>query len=61
MGTFINKGNEDSDSGIDQIKRKDYSNIVLEYSGEVVLVGINYDKNGTEGKQHTCKIERIIK
>lgn len=55
------KYNKDTDSAIDQIKRKDYSSIAFEYSGEVVLVGINYDKNGPEGKQHTCVIERITK
>lgn len=55
------KYNKDTDSAIDQIKRKDYSNIAFEYSGEVVLVGINYDKNGPEGKQHTCVIEKIAK
>lgn len=55
------KYNKDADAAIDQIKRKDYSQIVLEYTGEVILVGINYDKNGPEGKQHTCVIERITK
>lgn len=53
------KYNKDADAAIDQIKRKDYSQIAFEYTGEVVLVGINYDKNGTEGKQHTCVIEKI--
>ena len=55
------KYNKDVDAAIDQIKRKDYSQIVFEYTGEVVLVGINYDKNGPEGKKHTCIIERITK
>ena len=55
------KYNRDADAAIDQIKRKDYSNIAFEYTGEVVLVGINYDKNGAEGKKHTCVIERIAK
>lgn len=53
------KYNKDADAAIDQIRRKDYSNIALEYSGEVLLVGISYDKNGPEGKRHTCVIERI--
>lgn len=55
------KYDKDTDAAIDQIKRKDYSNVAFEYTGEVVLVGINYDKNGPEGKKHTCKIERITK
>lgn len=55
------KFNKDADAAIEQIKRKDYSRIAFEYTGEVLLVGINYDKNGPEGKKHTCKIERITK
>ena len=55
------KYNKDTDAAIDQIKRKDYSQIVFEYTGEVLLVGINYDKNGPKGKQHTCVIEKITK
>lgn len=55
------KYNKGADAAIDQIKRKDYSQIAFEYTGEVVLVGINYDKNGPEGKQHTCVIERVTK
>lgn len=55
------KYNKNTDAAIDQIKRKDYSHIVFEYTGEVILVGINYDKDGPEGKQHTCIIERVSK
>lgn len=55
------KFKKDTNTAIDQIKRKDYSNIAFEYTGEVLLVGINYDKNGPEGKTHTCTIERITK
>lgn len=55
------KYNKDADTAISQIKRKDYSRIAFEYTGEVLLVGINYDKNGPEGKQHSCVIERITK
>ena len=32
-------------------------NDIAEYTGDILLVGINYDK---ESKQHTCKIERTI-
>lgn len=55
MGTYINK---DADAAIDQIKRKDYPSKVLEYTGEILLVGINYDK---QTKLHSCKIERVVK
>ena len=27
------------------------------YAGEIVLVGINYDK---ESKKHSCKIEKVV-
>ena len=43
-------------TAIDQIKRKEYPAKLAEYTGEILLVGINYDK---ESKQHTCKIERL--
>ena len=45
-----------ADTAIDQIKRKEYPAKLAEYTGEILLVGINYDK---ESKQHTCKIERL--
>ena len=34
------------------------SDASAEYTGEILLVGINYDK---ETKQHSCKIERLAK
>ena len=52
------KYNKDADAAIDQIKRKEYTSKILEYTGEILLVGINYDKNT---KTHTCKIERVEK
>ena len=50
------KFNHSADTAIDQIKRKEYPAKLAEYSGEILLVGINYDK---ETKQHTCKIESL--
>lgn len=52
------KYNHSADTAIEQIKRKQYSNKILEYSGEILLVGINYD---TKSKKHTCIIEKITK
>ena len=49
------KFNHSADTAIDQIKRKEYPTKISEYTGDILLVGINYDK---ETKQHTCKIER---
>ena len=50
------KFNHSADTAIDQIKRKEYPAKLAEYTGEILLVGINYDK---ETKQHTCKIEKV--
>ena len=49
------KVNHSADTAIEQIKRKDYPDKIAEYTGDILLVGINYDK---DTKQHTCKIER---
>ena len=51
------KFNNSADTAIDQIKRKQYPAKIAEYTGDILLVGINYDK---ETKQHTCKIERTF-
>ena len=48
--------NNTADTAIDQIKRKQYPAKIAEYTRDILLVGINYDK---EAKKHTCKIERI--
>lgn len=55
------KFNKNADTAIAQIKRKEYPAKVAEYVGEMVLVGINYNPNGPEGKKHTCVIERYSK
>ena len=52
------KYNKDADTAISQILRKQYPAKVADYSGEMLLVGINYDK---EQKTHQCHIERINK
>lgn len=55
------KFHKDADAAIAQIKRKEYHAKVAEYEGEMVLVGINYNPDGPEGKRHTCAIERFRK
>ena len=52
------KFGQSADTALDQIRRKDYPAKIAEYTGEILLVGINYDK---ETKQHSCKIERLAK
>ena len=49
------KFNHTADTAIDQIKRKEYPAKIAEYTGDILLVGISYDK---ETKQHECKIEK---
>ena len=45
-----------SDSTLDLIRRKNYPAKVAEYSGEMLLVGISYDKGE---KRHRCRIEKL--
>ena len=52
------KYNHSANTAIEQIKRKDYPSKIAEYTGDIVLVGINYDK---DTKQHSCKIEKLVK
>ena len=52
------KFNHSADAAIDQIKRKEYPSKITEYTGDILLVGINYDK---ETKHHSCKIESLKK
>ena len=49
------KYDKSADSAIDQIKRKKYPAKVEAYAGNLLLVGINYDK---EKKTHECLIEK---
>ena len=50
------KYNQDADTAIDQIRRKEYPESVRAYTNNILLVGINYDK---KEKRHTCRIEAI--
>ena len=49
------KCDQNADAAIDQIKRRAYPAKVAQYVGDLLLVGINYDK-GT--KMHSCRIEK---
>ena len=50
------KYNQDADTAISQIKRKNYPEKVAQYTDNMLLVGINYDK---QQKTHQCSIERL--
>ncbi len=49
------KYDKTADTAIEQIHRKEYQGKVLEYTDNLLLVGINYDK---KTKKHTCVIEK---
>ena len=50
------KWGHSAEEAVEQIKRKDYLDCLQNYHGEVLLVGVNYDKE----KRHTCRIERAV-
>ncbi len=49
------KWDQSAKGAISQIKQKQYSEVWKDYVGEILLVGINYDK---DSKKHQCYIER---
>lgn len=52
------KWNSTARAAIAQIKDRNYPTLLQPLSGEILLVGINYDK---DTKQHTCVIEKFDK
>lgn len=50
------KWDKEASGAIAQIKRKDYVDAVKDYHGNMLLVGINYDR---KSKKHDCVIEKI--
>ena len=50
------KWNKTSDAALDQIIDRKYAASLQDYTGEVILVGLNYDE---KSKRHTCRINRI--
>ncbi len=52
------KWNKSAQTAIEQIKEKHYCDSIKEYTGNILLVGINYDK---DSKKHTCLIEEYSK
>lgn len=49
-----------ADAAIQQIKDRRYTQALEGYTGEILLVGINYDK-GNKNKPHSCVIEKCEK
>ncbi len=52
------KWNEKASTALEQIKNRHYTDSLLQYTGDILLVGINYDK---KSKTHTCVIEKLNK
>ena len=52
------KWNKDVKTALQQIKEKKYPDSILNYTGDILLVGINYDK---DTKTHQCMIEKYEK
>ena len=52
------KWNKSADAAIQQIKDRNYPQSLLQYTGKILLVGINYDK---KTKLHECVIQNYLK
>ena len=50
------KWDKSAEAAIAQIRKKQYPESLKDYAGEMLLVGIDYDK---KTKEHTCVIERF--
>ena len=57
------KYEKDIDTAISQIKRQNYPDRLELYKGNLILVGINYDRtvsnDSVEFKHHSCEIEKV--
>ena len=52
------KWNKSAKTALDQIKEKKYPSSILSYTGDILMVAINYDK---KNKVHQCQIEKYVK
>lgn len=52
------KWNKNAQTALQQIKSKRYPDSILNYTGDILLVAINYDKIS---KEHQCLIEKYKK
>ena len=50
------KYNQTAQTAISQIKDKNYIDVLKDYTGDIILVGINYNKDKKK-EGHSCKIE----
>ncbi|MDE6675853.1 MAG: ATP-binding protein, partial [Acetatifactor sp.] len=54
------KYDKSADTALQQIKDRRYTQALEDYSGEILLVGINYDRDD-KNKSHSCVIEKLNK
>ena len=54
------KYSKSSQAAIQQIKDRQYTQALKDYTGEILLVGINYNKEKAD-KKHECVIENVVK
>ena len=52
------KWNKDAETALQQIKKKEYPESLEKYTGDILLVAINYNKSD---KEHECIIEQYLK
>ena len=52
------KWNQKAETAVSQIKNRNYPESLQQYVGDILLVGISYDK---KDKRHRCKMERLEK
>lgn len=53
------KYDQSAETALSQIKDRKYTRALEGYSGEVLLVGVNYDKDN-KNKPHSCVIEKMV-
>ncbi len=52
------KKDRSASGAIEQIREKNYTQVLSDYYGDILLVGINYD---SASKHHTCAIEKHVR
>ena len=56
------KWNQSAEGAIRQIRERNYPDAVRNYGGDILLVGISYNKDAPPGKRrHECVIKRYEK
>lgn len=53
------KYDKSADTALKQIKDRRYPQVLEGYAGEVLLVGVNYDRDSVD-KPHSCVIEKMV-